>query len=200
MNMTSLFRKSVLTLAFVSGIAGALAAQKPGSHTDEKFANTTVVYRDTVSTDMEMLRRLDSEFSMGDVVRFDEPPPRPAVSAPLPAKLSSAKSSTPVLFAAENLETTLKTVTPVVSTGMVHAGGHPSLELEGDRVANVAPEAPAPLVAPAPVPAAKKATPAKVAAKTGKKQFYKHADKNRGLHLEKLFRGKKGKRVKCYKF
>ncbi|MBN8684841.1 MAG: hypothetical protein J0L99_19485 [Chitinophagales bacterium] len=200
MNMTSLFRKSALTLIYISGIAGALTAQRPGSHTDEKFANTTVVYRDTISTDMEMLKRLDSAFSMGDVVRFDEPPPRPAVSATLPAKLSAAKSSAPVLLAAENLETTLKTLTPVVGAGMIHTGGHPRLELEGDRAATLAPEAPAPLVAPVPAPAAKKAAPAKVTAKTGKKQFYKHADKSRGLHINKLFQGKKGKRVKCYKF
>lgn len=199
MNRTSLFRTSALTLAIVSGFAGALAAQKPGSHTDEKFANTTVVYRDTVSTDMEMLKRLDGDFSMGDVVRFDEAPPRPAVSATLPAKLSSAKSSSPVLLAAENLETTLKTLTPVGNPGMIHAGGHPALELEGDKMA-AAPAAPAPSVAPAPVPAAHKAKPAKVAAKNGKKQFYKHADKNRSLQLNKLFQGKKGKRVKCYKF
>jgi hypothetical protein len=206
MNRTSLFRKSALALALVSGLAGALAAQKPGSHTDEKFANTTVVYRDSVSSDMEMLKRLDSDFSMGDVVRFDEAPPRPAPSAPLPAKLSPAKSAAPVLYAADNLETVLKTgAAPATAATSDIETPDPDLSLDGDetKVAENIPEPPAPAVIPAPL-VKKSAIPntgftGKKAA-VGKKQFYKHARKGKGVQLGKLFQRKSGKRIRCYKF
>jgi hypothetical protein len=74
--------------------AASINAQSPikGAATDEKFANTTVVYKDSNATDLDVLSQMDNSIGMGDVVRITVAPPKPA---PAPAvALKSAPIST----------------------------------------------------------------------------------------------------------
>lgn len=84
----------------------ALSAQTPlNTRIDERYGNTTVVYKDKNTTDAELLNRLDKEYGMGDVIRITQAPPAPASVAPstasqtvkVPQKAQASGSMRPVL-------------------------------------------------------------------------------------------------------
>jgi hypothetical protein len=87
MNKSLFFPIIVLLMANM-----ALNAQNPikGSATDEKYGYTTIVYKDSTATDMDVLNRLN-DMGMGDVIRITEAPPKPA-----PAPKVKTVSATPV--------------------------------------------------------------------------------------------------------
>lgn len=62
-------------------------AQSPveSTHIDEKYAYTTVVYKNKAANDQEVLTMLESDFSIGDVVRVTLAPPPAPPSAPIAA-------------------------------------------------------------------------------------------------------------------
>lgn len=70
-------RKSLLFSALLATSFG-LNAQIQSTHTDTKFAYTTVVYKDKAATDKDVLSALDNSIGMGDVVRVTVAPPKPA--------------------------------------------------------------------------------------------------------------------------
>lgn len=83
-----------LAVCYMLTAAASINAQSPikGAATDEKFANTTVVYKDSNATDLDVLSQMDNSIGMGDVVRITVAPPKPA---PVPAvALKSASIST----------------------------------------------------------------------------------------------------------
>jgi hypothetical protein len=68
----------------------ALQAQNPveSTHIDEKYAYTTVVYKNKAANDQDVLSALESEFSIGDVVRVTLAPPPLATPAATPIAAS----------------------------------------------------------------------------------------------------------------
>jgi len=88
MNSLSIFSKSfAIPAAFVLAANINVQAQNPveSTHIDEKYAYTTVVYKNTAATDKDVLSSLEKDFSIGDVVRVTiAPPPAPiAASEPV---------------------------------------------------------------------------------------------------------------------
>lgn len=81
----------------------ALSAQTPlNTRIDERYGNTTVVYKDKNTTDAELLNRLDKEYGMGDVIRITQAPTSVAPSTASPAvkapqKTQASGSVRPVL-------------------------------------------------------------------------------------------------------
>ena len=80
-----------LAVCYMLTAAASLNAQSPikGAATDEKFANTTVVYKESNATDLDVLSRMDNSIGMGDVVRITVAPPKPAPTPAVPLKSSS---------------------------------------------------------------------------------------------------------------
>jgi len=77
-----------LSLA-IAMAANSMSAQNiiKGAGTDEKFANTTVVYKDSATNDQAILAQLnDSNLGIGDVVRITTPPPPVKTAAPVAVK------------------------------------------------------------------------------------------------------------------
>lgn len=74
-------RKNLLAGALFA-LAISASAQVKSTHTDQKYANTTVVYKDTAASDHEVLNMLGDEYGLSDVVRVTVAPPKPA---PAPA-------------------------------------------------------------------------------------------------------------------
>jgi hypothetical protein len=86
MNTLSKSRKQLaVAIAFLAVANFAATAQtKPveSTHTDEKYANTTVVYKATAASDSDVLSALEGDFGIGDVVRVTvAPPPKPVEKA-----------------------------------------------------------------------------------------------------------------------
>jgi|GEM_PF-1604251 len=95
-----LFRHiAAFSLAFTA-LNSNLNAQKPiDSHTDERYGNTTVVYKDTNLNDAALLAQLEKDFSMGDVVRITVAPPKPQPApavAPKTTPLAISGAAKPV--------------------------------------------------------------------------------------------------------
>lgn len=96
--MNNLFKiqTSALPLAIVA-MMGTLNAQttKPlETSTDEKYSNTTIVYRnDKNASDAVILAQIEKEYGMGDVVRIAEAPPK-AKATPVLAKATTIKPAT----------------------------------------------------------------------------------------------------------
>ena len=93
--MNNLFKihTRALPLAFVAlfGNANAQTAKPLETRTDEKYSNTTIVYRnDKNASDAVILSQIEKEYGMGDVVRIAEAPPKPKV-APALAKTETIK-------------------------------------------------------------------------------------------------------------
>ncbi len=86
MNKLSKIHTGALSLAFIA-VTGSLNAQttKPlETRTDEKYGNTTIVYRnDKGTSDAVILSQIEKEYGMGDVVRIAEAPPKPPVAPAL---------------------------------------------------------------------------------------------------------------------
>lgn len=76
------FMKFVPVLTFISAFCFAQMAfaQNPvqATHVDEKFANTTVVYKSTAASDKEVLESIENDFGIGDVIRVTVAPPQTA--------------------------------------------------------------------------------------------------------------------------
>ncbi|MFN0176857.1 MAG: hypothetical protein ACKVU0_19605, partial [Saprospiraceae bacterium] len=88
MNSLSIFSKYFsIAAAFVLTASISVQAQNPveSTHIDEKYAYTTVVYKNTAATDKDVLSSLEKDFGIGDVVRVTlAPPPTPiAASEPV---------------------------------------------------------------------------------------------------------------------
>jgi len=68
-------------------------AQNPveSTHVDEKYAYTTVVYKNTAATDKDVLSSLESNFSIGDVVRVTLAPPAKPIAASEPVYADKRK-------------------------------------------------------------------------------------------------------------
>ena len=91
MNTILNFSKHFATVGLVfSTLSLNAQAQKPveSTHVDEKFAYTTVVYKNTAASDKDVLASLENDFGIGDVVRVTLAPP-PSASAPLSAVSAS---------------------------------------------------------------------------------------------------------------
>jgi hypothetical protein len=99
MTLISNLHTSLLLLLFVAFTA-QLKAQIKGSVTDEKYGNTTVIYKDSNANDAQVLAQLEASMGMGDVVRITLAPPKPQVkaadklSSPKPVVAPSAKAPT----------------------------------------------------------------------------------------------------------
>jgi hypothetical protein len=77
----------VIPAAIVLAAHVSATAQKPveSTHIDEKYAYTTVVYKNKAANDQDVLTSLESEFSIGDVVRVTLAPPPVPPSSPIAA-------------------------------------------------------------------------------------------------------------------
>ncbi|MBU6341113.1 MAG: hypothetical protein KGS48_06425 [Bacteroidetes bacterium] len=87
--------KNGLGLAIVLAAHNLLPAQNliKGSNTDRKFANTTIVYRDSTVSDAAILNQLNnSNLGVGDVVRITTAPP-----VAKPVARVAVKKAAPVL-------------------------------------------------------------------------------------------------------
>jgi hypothetical protein len=124
MNVLSNFGKTIAnTAALVLAAQIAAQAQTPveSTHVDEKFAYTTVVYKNKAADDQAVLQSLDSSFGIGDVVRVTlapPPPPKPApiltASAPVSVKTKEVASvRSPSIYHS-----------PVSASEPVYAGQH----------------------------------------------------------------------------
>lgn len=94
MNSISNFGKHfAISTAFVLAINFAAQAQSPveSTHIDEKYAYTTVVYKNKAANDKDVLSSLENDFGIGDVVRVTLAPPPPP-----PTPLSAIAASEPV--------------------------------------------------------------------------------------------------------
>jgi hypothetical protein len=94
MNTISNFgRHLAIPAAFVLAANFNAQAQKPveSTHVDEKYAYTTVVYKNTAATDKDVLTSLENDFSVGDVVRVTLAPPPTAPTAPEPVYADLSK-------------------------------------------------------------------------------------------------------------
>jgi len=129
MNSLSIFSKYIAIPAAIVLAANFTAqAQNPveSTHIDEKYAYTTVVYKNTAATDKDVLSSLEKDFSIGDVVRVTlAPPPAPiAASEPVYADKSKGEDawmpnsakSVGNMTAASNLTATPKTSISTIAT------------------------------------------------------------------------------------
>lgn len=129
MNISLKFNLQALVATALLLANTALSAQNiKETVTDEKYANTTIVYKKGNANDAEILSQLNDSYGMSDVVRIAVAPPKPAV-APV-AKIEKPSTATdlhvvkPNAWAAPKLPTTQpfagtsaspKSATPVVN-------------------------------------------------------------------------------------
>lgn len=125
MNISLKSRSLLLSLSVMAAGATVLPAQSVKEIvTDEKYANTTIVYKhaNSTATDAEILNQLNSSYGMGDVVRIAVAPPKPApIAVPKiektgsPATIRSVQvstASTPKAAVALPVATTAPTAQP----------------------------------------------------------------------------------------
>jgi hypothetical protein len=86
---------NILVFIALCMTATNLNAQIRGSKTDEKFANTTVVYKETGAIDAQVLAQLEATMGMGDVVRITTAPPKPQEKALEPIKVETTAFDQP---------------------------------------------------------------------------------------------------------
>lgn len=131
-------------------------AQNPveSTHIDEKYAFTTVVYKNTAATDTEVLSALESDFSIGDVVRVTlAPPPAPTVpvSASEPVFADKGKGEDTWVPAANKEVSTLSAATsPSIPVNRMNSA--PKAVAKPAAPVAIKP-APLPVTKPAPKPA-----------------------------------------------
>lgn len=115
--------KTLLPAAmFILAASATLSAQNPikGASTDENYANTTVVYKDSTASDLDVLSRMDNSIGMGDVVRITVAPPKPAAAPSVAVKPTAAPTvgvktpAAPTMVAKQTAETTVAANKPVV--------------------------------------------------------------------------------------
>lgn len=197
-------RKSLLFATLLASAIG-VNAQIKSTHTDEKYAYTTVVYKDKAATDAEVLKALDSSIGMGDVVRVAVAPPKPAAIPAIDASKGEdvwlKPSNTPkvtLTASTSAVPADLAVNTPEVKNDMPIA----SLEVKQEK--NVA----APVVVPtqnktteAAAPAAK-TTKTKTVTKSGKsvKKVAKKQGKKHSNGAKKKYRKAGKQRYGCPKF
>lgn len=147
-----LFNRKTLLFSTLLAATVHLNAQIESTHTDVKYGYTTVVYKDTTASDVDVLNALNNSIGMGDVVRVTVAPPKPA---------------TPVADKSKGEDTWLKPVNraPVSTITASTAKSVSNIDL----TINAQPKAiekTAPVVAPPVAPAAPQANAAPVAVKT----------------------------------
>jgi hypothetical protein len=153
MSTLSKSRKQIaLAIAFLAAANFAATAQtRPveSTHTDEKFANTTVVYKTTAASDTDVLSALEGDFGIGDVVRVTVAPP------PKPVEKATEKITAPVADKSKGEDTWLPTSAKPAPAAALTVSASPTINKSAAK--------PAPSVA-TPLASAKPA--ATVAAKT----------------------------------
>ncbi|MBL7828801.1 MAG: hypothetical protein JNJ57_19350 [Saprospiraceae bacterium] len=212
MNANLFNRKTLLSGALIA-LAFGLNAQVKSTQTDEKYANTTVVYKDKAANDQDVLNTLGSEYGMGDVIRVTVAPPKPA-AAPVIDKskgqdvwlgkpktqdvrnLTASNANQPVL----NVKPAAPAVSPAVAPKAVQQAVKNSATPSPVAVETATPETPKTeeAVSAAPV-STMKAKTASGASKSGK--AYKKPGKKSGKGYGKTKSRKHGKqRYGCARF
>lgn len=211
MNTISNFGKHfAIPAAFVLAANFSAQAQKPveSTHVDEKYAYTTVVYKNTAATDKDVLTSLENDFSVGDVVRVTlAPPPAPVAApiAPAPVYADLSKGEDTWLPSsnkpAENL--TAATTPKIERRGPINVVSDDPAPVAEPVVSNLAPKtvAVAPVAAPDNAPKASNTTLKAKSTTTAKAhKSVKKSTKKSGPKM-KLKNRKHGKqRYACPKF
>lgn len=79
MNISLKFNPQLIAAAALTLATATLSAQNiKETVTDEKYANTTIVYKKGNANDAEILSQLNGSYGMSDVVRIAVAPPKPA--------------------------------------------------------------------------------------------------------------------------
>jgi hypothetical protein len=82
-SLSNLSKKLAIPATLVLAAHFSAIAQNPveSTHVDEKYAYTTVVYKNKAANDQEVLSSIESEFGIGDVIRVTLAPPPTPISA-----------------------------------------------------------------------------------------------------------------------
>lgn len=82
-SLSNLSKKLAIPATLVFAAHFSALAQNPveSTHVDEKYAYTTVVYKNKAANDQEVLSSIESEFGIGDVIRVTLAPPTSPISA-----------------------------------------------------------------------------------------------------------------------
>lgn len=82
-SLSNLSKKLAIPATLVLAAHFSAFAQNPveSTHVDEKYAYTTVVYKNKAANDQEVLSAIESEFGIGDVIRVTLAPPPTPISA-----------------------------------------------------------------------------------------------------------------------
>ncbi len=173
-------------------------AQIKGTAPDAKFANTTVVYKDSTASDARILAQFEKSMGVGDVIRITAAPPRPAVKPATPITIETPAFDRP--------KPAVDVPTLTASSGQFDLSNvkPTSVETPGPLLTTEIPVEKKPSVQTETVKTARKqvAVTHKAVKKTGK--IYKHNKRKRKFSL-RLFDGpifKKQSKSKygCYKF
>lgn len=68
-----------MAFAVLCSITFQAQAQIVGQSTDTNYYNTTIIYKKGEMKDTEILRNVENDFGMGDVIRIADAPPKPKV-------------------------------------------------------------------------------------------------------------------------
>lgn len=145
MNISLKFNLQALIATALLLASTTLSAQNiKETVTDEKYANTTIVYKKGNANDAEILSQLNDSYGMSDVVRIAVAPPKPAV-APVtkierPSTATTLHNVKPNALAAPKLPTTQ----PVATTSARPKSATPAAKVAADTK----PLPPAPQAAP----------------------------------------------------
>ena len=125
MNISLKFNPQLIAAAALMLAGTTLSAQNiKETVTDEKYANTTIVYKKGNANDAEILGQLNGSYGMSDVVRIAVAPPKPAAipvaKIEKPTAAATVQSVRPNAVAAPKLTTTQPVATapakPVATT------------------------------------------------------------------------------------
>ncbi|MFN0214801.1 MAG: hypothetical protein ACKVT2_11140 [Saprospiraceae bacterium] len=118
MNSLSSFCKHFAVPAAFMLSANFLQAQNPveSTHIDEKYAYTTVVYKNTSASDNDVLSSLNNDFSVGDVVRVTLAPPPAPIASSEPVYADKSKGEDAWLTASNSKSTASLTASASTNT------------------------------------------------------------------------------------
>ena len=200
---TNLFNRKTLLSSALIALAFGLNAQVKSTHTDEKYANTTIVYKDTAATDQDVLNALGAEYGMGDVIRVAVAPPKPP-AAPVVDKskgedvwLKTAKKpelknlSATTNIAASTLESPVINYIPMAVTSSPKAPAPVAVQAVAETQT---------AAAPAVSTAEAKTTKVKTTSSTKAGKSYKKPGKKSGKGYGKAKHRKHKQRYGCPKF
>ena len=111
MNISLKFNPQLIAAAALLLAGATLSAQNiKETVTDEKYANTTIVYKKGNANDAEILGQLNGSYGMSDVVRIAVAPPKPAAipvaKIEKPSTAATVHSVRPNAVAAPKMPTT----------------------------------------------------------------------------------------------